>query len=95
MAGTRSEFGANRDRDLVLLRLSGSNGGGGGSVTLLSGAEHEGLVDVAEVSGLSLGLLEPRLQLRLGHLEVTNVGGRCGRQGPSVYANTMRAIRAD
>ena len=48
-------------------------------MTLLSGAEHEGLVDVAEVSGLSLGLLEPRLQLRLGHLEITNVGGRCGR----------------
>ena len=44
MTGTRSEFGANRDRDLVLLRLSGSNGGGGGSVTLLSGAEHECLV---------------------------------------------------
>ena len=61
--------------DLLLLRLSGGNGRGRSSMALLSGAEHESLVDVTEVGGLGLGLLEPRLQLCLGHLEVTNVGG--------------------
>ena len=46
-------------------------------MALLGGTEHERLVDVTEVRGLGLCLLEPRLQLLLGHLKVTNVGGRC------------------
>lgn len=66
---------AGGNHDLLLLRLSGGNGRGRSSMALLSGAEHESLVDVTEVGGLGLGLLEPRLQLCLGHLEVTNVGG--------------------
>ena len=44
-------------------------------MALLGRAEHESLVDVTEVGGLGLGLLKPRLQLLLGHLEVANVGG--------------------
>ena len=48
-------------------------------MALLGSAEHESLVDVTEVRGLGLSLLQSRLQLLLGHLEVTNVRGSYGR----------------
>ena len=52
-------------------------------MALLGGTEHEGLVHVAEVGGLGLSLLEPGLQLLLGHLEVTNVRRSCQRGAAS------------
>lgn len=64
-------------RGLSRRLLGSSDGRCGGGVTLLGGAEHQGLVDVTKPSSLGLSSLQPRLQLLLGHLEVANVGGRC------------------
>lgn len=44
-------------------------------MALLGGTEHERLIDVTEVRGLGLSLLQSGLQLLLGHLEVANVCG--------------------
>lgn len=65
-------------RGLTRRLLGSSDGGCGGGVTLLSGAEHERLVDVTKTSCLRLGSLQPRLQLLLRHLEVANVSGGYG-----------------
>jgi len=44
-------------------------------MSLLGGAKHQCLVDGAKSLNLVLGLLEPRLKLLGGHLEVLDVGG--------------------
>jgi hypothetical protein len=47
--------------------------GGSSGVTLLSGAEHQRLIDGAKSLYFGLSLLESRLELLSGHLEVLDV----------------------
>jgi hypothetical protein len=51
------------------------NGGGGSGMSLLGCAKHQRLVDSAKSLNLILSLLESRLKLLCGHLEVLDVSG--------------------
>lgn len=68
-----------RRNDSVCRRLRllnyGRSGGGGDSLALLCGAEHERLVNISEPRNLGLSLLEPLLELLGSDLQVLDVGG--------------------
>jgi hypothetical protein len=49
-------------------------------MTLFGCAEHQRLIDGAQVLYLGLSLLESRLQLLCSHLKILDVGGGCERE---------------